>query len=522
MSSSTPIQKSAAEYLSPEGYDSYIQKQYNGLKGLGTGFDISEVGRKLPTRAHFTEIGEPGLRIYSGFLEEEFLPELRGHLAARIYQEMRDNDPTVGAMLYVMENLVQNATFSVMTNDTSQEGLKAREFVESCFTDMVMPWEHVMSEILTFLPFGYSWMEVTLKHRRGDHQDPMKGSKYNDGMIGWSKMALRGQDTTYRWHMDENMNVRALEQLPPPHFINTIIPWEKSLHFTIRPYKSNPEGRSILRNAYRPYFFMKRIEEIEAIAVERELNGMPVLQPPEGYNLWNQNDQDATRLLTRAETLVRNIRQDQHQGVVLPFGWTLTLLSASGQRSLDTSIIINRYAQRVATVALADMLLIGQEKVGSFALVAAKVSLFSKALRTIAITVSGVLNRYAIPRLLRANGFPTENPPYVQFGPIDTPDLKSLAEYVNKLVGNNVLRADESLERHMREIASMPQADPIEETFPAEGLPVDPADDDDDPTRENPGARPGPSGANPFSDQPAKPAAGGEERAFPPEGGEQA
>lgn len=521
MSSSTPIQKSAAEYLSPEGYKTYIDKQYSDLKGLGTGFDISEVGRKLPARAHFREIGEPGLRIYSGFLEEEFLPELRGHLAARIYQEMRDNDPTVGAMLYVMENLVQNATLSVLTDDTSQEGLKARELIETCFNDMVMPWEHVMSEILTFLPFGYSWMEVTLKHRRGYSADPMKSSQYSDGMIGWGKMALRGQDTTYRWHMDENMNVRALEQLPPPHFINTVVPWEKSLHFTVRPYKSNPEGRSILRNAYRPWFFMKRIEEIEAIAVERELNGMPVLTPPEGYNLWNQNDEDAARLLTRAETLVRNIRADQHQGVVLPFGWTLTLLSASGQRSLDTSIIINRYAQRVATVALADMLLIGQEKVGSFALVAAKVSLFSKALRSIANIIAGVINRYAIPRLLRANGMMMEKTPYVKFGPIDTPDLKSLAEYVNKLVGNNVLAADASLERHMREIASMPQADPIDETFPAEGLPGEPSDDDEDPTMENPGPRPGPSGANPFSDKPAKPADGGG-NAFPPEGGEQA
>jgi hypothetical protein len=523
MSSSTPVQKSAAEYLSKEAYQEYVSKQYADLRGLGTGFDFSDVSRKMPRRMQFEEVGTPGLRIYSGFLEEEFLPELRGHMAARVYQEMRYNDPTVGAMLYVMENLIQNATLSVLTDDTSQEGLKARELVESCFNDMAMPWEHVLSEILTFLPFGYSWMEVTMKHRRGSNLDPMKASKYSDGMIGWGKMALRGQDTTYRWHMDEAMNVRALEQLPPPHFINTVIPWEKSLHFLVRPYKSNPEGTSLLRNAYRPYFFMKRIEEIEAIAVERELNGMPVLQPPEGYNLWNQNDPDSAALLSRAETLVRNIRQDQHQGVVLPFGWVLTLLSASGQRSLDTSIIINRYAQRVATVVLADMLLIGQEKVGSFALVAAKVSLFSKALRSIANIIAGVINRYGIPRLLKMNGMSIDNPPYVKFGPIDTPDLKSLSEYVNKLVGNNVLTPDQSLERHLREIASMPQADPVEETYPAEGLVNDPDDDTEDPTTENLGPRPGP-GADAFSDKPTKPGkpAPGEKEIFPPEGGEQA
>jgi len=520
MPSTTPILKSAREYLDPKDYETYLEKQSEFMRDLGTGYDMSQVAKRIPRAAHFRDVGAPGLRIYSGFLEEEFLPELRGHLAARVYQEMRDNDPTVGAMLYVMEHLIGNATLNVLTDDTSPQGEKARMLVETSINDMIHPWNHVFSEILTFLPFGYSYMEVTLKHRRGHHRDPNKDSQYNDGLIGWSKMALRGQDTTYRWHMDETMNVVALEQLPPPHFINTLVPREKALHFTIRPYKSNPEGRSILRNAYRPWFFMKRIEEIEAIAVERELNGMPVLQPPEGYNLWNTKDPVAQTLLTRAEELVRNIRQDMHQGVVLPFGWTLTLLSATGQRSLDTSIIINRYAQRIATVALADMLLIGQERVGSFALVAAKVSLFSKALRSVANVIEGEFNRHAIPRLLRMNGMRTEKTPYIRFGPIDTPDLKSLAEYVNKLVGNNVLTPDQNLERHMREIASFPIRIDPRETLPAIGDVMDPSDDDDPHDQPNVGARPGPA-EDAFSDQPKK-KPGEEQQAFPPEGGETA
>jgi hypothetical protein len=240
---------------------------------------------------------------------------------------------------------------------------------------------------------------------------------------------------------------------------------------------------------------------------------MPVLQPPEGYNLWNPQDPLAAPLLARAEAIVQNIRQDRHQGIVLPFGWVLTLLSSQGSRSLDTSIIINRYAQRVATVVLADMLLIGQEKVGSFALVAAKVSLFSKALRSIARIIEGEFNRKAIPRLVRMNGMNVENMPELHFGPIDTPDLKSLSEYVNKLVGNNVLTPDQDLERHMREIASMPQALPPEASMPAEGDVNDTFDDDDDPTQENEGRRAGPGGTESFGDKPA-PAP----KAFPDEG----
>jgi len=515
--SNTPIIKSAREYLDNERYDAYIAKQQVEMEGLGRGHDFSEVALKVRRSDHFKEVGAPGLRIYSGFLEEEFLPELRGAFAARVYQEMRDNDPTVGAILYVMEHLIQNATLTVKTNGDSNVDLAARELVEQSMNDMVDPWQHVLSEVLTFMSFGYSYMEVTMKHRRGENRNPNKDSMHDDGMIGWGSWKLRGQDTTYRWHMSETMDVVALEQLPPPTFRNTIVPREKALHFRTKAYKQNPEGISLLRNAYRPWFFMKRIEEIEAIAVERELNGMPVLQPPEGYNLWNPNDPLAAPLLARAEAIVRNIRQDRHQGVVLPFGWVLTLLSSTGQRSLDTSIIINRYAQRIATVVLADMLLIGQERVGSFAMVAAKVSLFSKALRSLARIVEGEINRKAIPRLIRMNGMNVDNMPEISFGPIDTPDLKSLAEYVNKLVGNNVLTPDQHLERHMREVASMPPALPPDSSIPAAGDPNDPNDDNDSPETENEGQRAGP-GEDAFSDQPPEaPAA-----AFPPEGGETA
>ena len=434
----------------------------------------------VPRANPFRELGRPGLRIYSGFLEEEFLPELRGQQAARIYQEMRDNDAIVGAMLYTMEQLVQTAPLEVVTNDTTPEGNRIRDFVESCFNDLSNTWQHTLSEVLSFLPFGYAPMEIILKRRNGFNRDPEKSSKYSDGLIGWRKIALRGQDSTYRWIVDSNGRILGLEQLPPPTFANLVIPMEKMLLFRVRADKNNPEGKSILRHAYRSWFLKKRFEEVEGIAVERELTGLPVLTTPEGVNIWNPNDPDAALVRSVAEDLVRNIRADQHQGVVLPFDWKLELISSKGQRNIDTTGIITRLDQRIATTVLADVLLIGQEKVGSFALVAAKVSLFSKALKGITRVIEDEFNDKAIPRLLRANGFDTESAPFIRFGPIDTPDLKSLAEYINKLVGNQVIVPDEKLERHLRQIASFPQKEKETERLPAAGDVNDPTDDDDD------------------------------------------
>ena len=60
------------------------------------------------------------------------------------------------------------------------------------------------------------------------------------------------------------------------------IPRAKCLLFRPTAYKSNPEGRSILRTAYRPWYNLTQIENIEGIGIERDLAGLPVVKvPPE-------------------------------------------------------------------------------------------------------------------------------------------------------------------------------------------------------------------------------------------------
>ena len=62
-------------------------------------------------------------------------------------------------------------------------------------------------------------------------------------------------------------------QLAPPSYKQVVIPMEKCLLFRTQTHKNNPEGRSILRNAYRSWYFKKRIEEIEGVGIERDLAG---------------------------------------------------------------------------------------------------------------------------------------------------------------------------------------------------------------------------------------------------------
>ena len=240
----------------------------------------------------FREAGATGLRRSNGYVYEEFLPQLQGYRAIQTYREMRDNDPVIGAILFAIDKLVRQVSWRVQSASSSNEDLIAAKFLESCIQDMSTSWEDLISEILSMLTYGFSYHEIVYKKRLGpDTNSSETRSKYSDGLIGWRKIPIRAQDTRQYWEFDDAGGVTAMVQSSPPDFTLKTIPIGKALLFRTTSDKNNPEGRSILRNAYRPWYFKRRIEEIEAIGVERDLAGFPVM--------YVDPDKQSTRITSR-------------------------------------------------------------------------------------------------------------------------------------------------------------------------------------------------------------------------------
>ena len=107
-------------------------------------------------------------------------------------------------------------------------------------------------------------------------------------------------------------------------------------------------------------------------------------------------------------------------------------------------------------------------EVGSFALVSAKIQLFSSALTFIANIIADEFNRSGIPRLMRANGF-SQPYPIMKFGPIETIDLKGLAEFFNKSVQAGILTPTEHTETFVRQLAGLPEIGPTDTIRPIPG-----------------------------------------------------
>lgn len=415
-----------------------------------------------------SEIGATGLnRSNDGVIDEEITPNLQGEKAVKVYKEMSDNDPIIGGILFATEMVTRGVEWDVEENPDAQDPEGDAEFLKSNMDDMSHSWPEHVTEVLSMIRFGWSWFEIVYKKRQG-YQSETSGlptSSYDDGKVGWHKFAIRAQESLYKWQFSDNGGVSAMVQKPAPDYDDRIIPIAKSLLFRTTSIKGNPEGRSALRNAYRPWYFKKHIEEQEAVGIERDLAGIPMAKVPSHIMSESATDEEKA-LLQAIKDIVKNIKNNKQQGIVWPLDYdgagnaqyVLELMNSGGQRAYDTNAIIQRYDQRMAITVLADFILLGHEKVGSFALSSDKTDLFAVAIGAYLDMMEAVYNQYAVPRLFAMNAMDTQHPPRIKHKDIETPPLTDVITYVQGLVGAGVqLFPDEQLESHLRTIGGLPE-----------------------------------------------------------------
>lgn len=433
--------------------------------------DLQQVQPDQGASNIYMEVGRSGLRRFGGYVYEEFLRDLQGPRAAQVYKEMSMNDPVIGAMLFAVDKLIRQTEWRVEPAGENPDDQEAAQFVEECMNDMSQSWTDTISEILSFIPYGWAYHELVYKKREGPEQrDPRRRSKYRDGKIGWRKIPGRAQESLLEWVFDEEGGIQGLIQLAAPDYQRRFIPIEKALLFRTTMAKNNPEGLSALRNSVRPWMFKKTIEEVEGIGIERDLAGLPVIYAPAQIFAPDASPKEKA-LLETLKRIVTQIRRDESEGLLMPQGYDqngntlykLELLSTGSRRQFDTNAVITRYDQRIAMTVLADFILLGHANVGSFALSSDKTALFAVALGAWLDVIAGVFNRHAIPRLFELNGWALENYPTIVHGDIEVPDLAALGEYISKLAGAGAtLFPDDELENALRAAAKLPMK-PIEE-----------------------------------------------------------
>lgn len=424
--------------------------------------------KQLATGGMFEELGTTGLKRAAGYIDEEFLPQLRGRKAVQVYREMGDNDPITSALLFSITQLLRGVDWPVVPGGKSRADTAAAKLVETCMDDMSNSWQGTISEILSCLQYGWSWHEIVYKRRLGPWQkDGSKRSKYSDGLIGWRKIPIRAQETMQRWVFDETGSCQGMVQLAPPDYKTRTLPIDRSLLFRLGHHKNNPEGRSMLRGSYRPWYYKKRLEEFESIGVERDLAGLPKVTVPAEYLRAAPGTQQY-KMVQSMKKMVRSVRRNEQEGIVFPSSYdpeskqqhfAFELMTSGGSRQFNTNELIQRYEQRQLMTVLADFIMVGhQGSTGTYNLHVDKTGIFREALNAVALTVADTFNRHAIPRLFAANGWKPDTLPTIQPGNVDAPDLGQLSQFLTATsqLGFN-WGPDADMERYLRHAAGLPE-----------------------------------------------------------------
>ncbi len=386
----------------------------------------------MGTRRQLTQdVGATGLSLKWGQVRDDYLREWNMSDKAKTVDEMLRNSSVIGALRFAIEMSVK----SVDWHFESDEGEDDERLVlaNAALENLRHSWSDHISDALMCIFYGWSMFTITYEQV--------------GGQLLWRKFKPLKHSTLMRWLIADDGGLAGIQQWPTdwPEPIDI----ERMVIYKIRSNYGSPEGESILRPAWPDYYYAKNFKALEGIAYERNGSGYPVITLPENANT---TDDDVTSDVGKATAIVRNIRNDEQSGLVLPFGWNFKFESPGNV--LDFSEPISRYEKRILTAALAQFLVLGQDKVRALSLSSDLSQFFNMAVDTLADIISDTFTQYPLRRLLRLNGR-DDNGIRMSHSPAGDIDLIQVGDFLQKVGGMINFTAQDEV--WLRSIGNMPE-----------------------------------------------------------------
>lgn len=229
-------------------------------------------------------VGYNGLNVTSGFVYEECDPALRWPQCQYTFKKML-KDATISSSVDMTTRLASKVPWWIEAPKGKEKDHE--QYVKALSTmllDMDQSWLATIKQILSFVHSGFSYFEVIPRQRLKS-----KGSKYNDGLWGIKKIALRSQDTIsaveYKnngrefvgfWQRVNNItnkgnlssfNTRSVT-VNGSLVTEVLLKADNCLLFRNNPIKDNPFGVSPLISVFEAWRYKKAYEEAESFGVD--------------------------------------------------------------------------------------------------------------------------------------------------------------------------------------------------------------------------------------------------------------
>jgi hypothetical protein len=393
-----------------------------------------------PQSIDLREIGATSVSPWNGWFRMEYNPDMRGLTGLRKFDEMRRSDSDIHGSLLMAKTPVLGARWFIEPATKSSRDKNIADHVWWNLTEgMSTSWPQFLTELLLMLDFGfYSFEKVfTVNHPK------------RPGMACWKKFSPRHPMDIQGWCWDANGGPNGIEVWTPDGGMGGSIqeiPIEKLLIFTNAKEGGDMTGISVLRSAYKAWYYKQNLEKIDAIQKERHSVGVPVIKLPPNFNNADKN---------LANEMGRNLRTNERGHVVLPPNWELIFAKIEGQ-PVDTLASIEYHSKQIWTNVLAQFM---TRTTGSSAKDDDQI-MFLKATKFTADVVCDVMNKFAIPQLVDFNWLRVKNYPKLRVRRIgEQADWRTVSFAVRNLIGAGVIRPDDKLEENLREEMDLPEVD---------------------------------------------------------------
>lgn len=386
------------------------------------------------------ELGSSAPSPWTAWTREEHVPELRGQQGLQKYYRMKRNDGIVRGSLRALKTPILAGHWYVKPASTSTRDKNIADFVHrNLFDDLNVSFPVLLQDILLCGEYGYMPFEKV-------YDPPMlEGGRFVQKL---RKLAPRHPMDIREWEYDPHGGPNAIvmeNSIQGPSTPGVRIPISKLVIFSPEAEAGDLSGISILRSAYKHWYYKDTLYKIDAIQKERHGIGIPIIKLPLGFN-----DDDKTL----AEDMGRNLRTNERSHITLPPNWEILFAKVEGQM-VDCMKSIDHHDMAIMANVLGGWIKEPQAKSDSL-------DMFMKATRYLAAVITDMINRYVIRELVDNNFFLGPNRKYPQLvcrriG--EWEDLRTQSFTVRNLVGAGVIEPDDPLEEAFREELDMPPKD---------------------------------------------------------------
>ena len=366
----------------------------------------------------------------------------------RTYYQMANFHSVSKASTRAVKSSVMGAEYYMEPATDEDEDQLISEFVwYNIFEATSSPWLINLSRITRLVDYGSSVFETPFETR--DWAPKRKGANHKQYTV-LKKMAPRPLTSIVKFMYDDNGGPVEIIQnaLRQDNKVEEVhIPIRNAIVFPNEDDTGDLFGKSILRSAYPHWFYIQHLYKIDAIQKERHGTGVPKGKIPPGIK-------EADRLA--ALELLKNIRTNEHQGILEPLGYEFVFMDLPGQLVEPIKSVDHHNAMIMLNV-LAEFLVAGISGGGSRSTSASQQDIFMKANRSLADIICDSINIYLIPYIVGYN-FDTDRFPKLCARNLgDTKDQQQMAAALANLVDKNVITPDIETEQWARKIFQIPR-----------------------------------------------------------------